>query len=73
MNDYEQHDGLALAGLVRQGEVTPGELKEYVAFLTRILLRLSHVAPDAWPENPLTVEQVEAKLRSEIGLVQRTM
>ncbi len=34
MNDYEQHDGLALAGLVRQGEVTPGELLD--AALARI-------------------------------------
>jgi amidase len=28
MDDYEEHDGLALAALVKRGEVTPGELLE---------------------------------------------
>ena len=34
MNDYEQHDGLGLAALVRQGHVSPSELLD--AALARI-------------------------------------
>ncbi len=49
------------------------ELKEYVAFLARTLLRLSHIAPADWPDMPETVESVEARLQREIGGVARTM
>lgn len=49
------------------------ELKEYVGFLARTLLRLSRIPPPDWPPNPETVEGVEARLRREIGAVQRTM
>ncbi len=49
------------------------ELKEYVGFLSRFLLRLSHVPPSDWPSNPETVAGVEARLQREIGSVGRTM
>ncbi len=49
------------------------ELKEYVAMLARVLLRLSHVPPSEWPDNPETVEGVQARLDREIGTVGRTM
>ena len=54
-------------------KVRTRELKEYVGFLARFLLRLSHVSPADWPPNPETVEGVEAKLQREIGSVARTM
>ena len=54
-------------------KVRTRELKEYVAFLARTLLRLSHVPPATWPDNPETVEGVEARLRREIGGLARTM
>ena len=47
------------------------ELKEYVGQLARLLLRLSHVPPEGWPENPVTVEQVRARLEGERGEVVR--
>ena len=56
----------------RQG-AEPRELKEYVGFLSRFLLRLSHVPPADWPRNSETVEGVEARLQREIGSVGRTM
>jgi len=52
-------------------KVNVRELKEYVGQLTRILLRLSHVPPEEWPENPMTVEQVAARLAQERGTVVR--
>jgi hypothetical protein len=48
-------------------------LRDYVAQLSRILLRLSHVPPQEWPENPLTVLSVEQRFKSELGSVGRTM
>jgi hypothetical protein len=49
------------------------ELKEYVGQLARLLLRLSHVAPGEWPDNPLTVAQVKERLESERGQLIRVM
>ena len=50
-----------------------GELKEYVAFIARTLLRLSHVPPSNWPANPETAPAIEDRLESELGTVARTM
>ena len=47
------------------------ELKEYVGQLARLLLRLSHVAPEEWPENPVTQEAVAERLAAERGTVVR--
>ncbi len=47
------------------------ELKEYVGQLARILLRLSHVPPEEWPENPVTLAQVQSRLAAERGTVVR--
>lgn len=47
------------------------ELKEYAGQLARLLLRLSHVPPDAWPHNPVTPEQVATRLEAERGTVVR--
>jgi hypothetical protein len=49
------------------------ELKEYSANLVRILLRLAHVPPESWPANPVTIAQVEAQVREEIGKILRVM
>lgn len=49
------------------------ELKEYSAYLARILLRLSHVPPESWPVNPVTIAQVDAQVRQEIGQTLRVM
>lgn len=54
-------------------KVRPRELKEYVGFLARLLLRLSLAPPGDWPHNPVTPEQVEARLREERSAVVRTM
>jgi hypothetical protein len=54
-------------------KVPTREMKEYVAFLARTLLRLSHIPPTDWPDNPETVEGVEARLQREIGGTGRTM
>ncbi len=43
------------------------ELKEYVGQLARLLLRLSHVAPDDWPENPVSVADVQAMIERDAG------
>ena len=43
------------------------ELKEYAGQLARLLLRLSHVAPDDWPDNPLTVSDVQEMIRRDAG------
>ena len=47
------------------------QLKEYIGQLARLLLRLSHVPPEEWPENPLTAEHVQARLERERGTVVR--
>lgn len=47
------------------------ELKEYVGQLARILLRLSHLPPGEWPENPVTAQQAQKRLKDERGAVIR--
>ena len=47
------------------------ELKEYVGQLARLLLRLSHQPPEAWPDNPQTEEAVQQRLNDERGTVVR--
>lgn len=47
------------------------ELKEYVGQLARLLLRLSHLPPEAWPVNPMTREAVQVRLEAERGQVIR--
>ncbi len=47
------------------------ELKEYIGQLARILLRLSHVPPEKWPENPVTPDQVTHRLNAERSTVVR--
>ena len=43
------------------------ELKEYVGQIARLMLRLSHVPPKEWPENPHTAEEMEQRARDEVG------
>jgi hypothetical protein len=43
------------------------ELKEYAGQLARLLLRLSHVSPDEWPSNPLTVDDVNQMIERDSG------
>lgn len=52
-------------------KVTVRELKEYIGQLARLLFRLSHLPPEAWPENPITPAQVQARLEAERGTVIR--
>jgi hypothetical protein len=52
-------------------KVNVRELKEYVGQLARILLRLSHLPPEAWPVNPATSKQVQTRLEAERGQVVR--
>ncbi|MEM7131038.1 MAG: M28 family metallopeptidase [Chloroflexota bacterium] len=52
-------------------KVRPRELKEYVGQLARLLLRLSHISPQAWPANPVVVDEVLARLERERGQVVR--
>lgn len=52
-------------------KVNVRELKDYAAQLARLLLRLSHVPPHDWPENPVTRDQVSARLEAERGTVVR--
>ena len=52
-------------------KVNVRELKEYAGQLARLLLRLSHVPPEEWPENRVTPEEVEARLQAERGSVIR--
>jgi aminopeptidase YwaD len=47
------------------------ELKEYAGQLARLLLRLSHQSPGAWPENPMTEEKVQQRLEAERGTIVR--
>lgn len=48
-------------------KVNVRELKEYVGQLARILLRLSHVPPQEWPDNPITPARVQTRLEEERG------
>ena len=52
-------------------KVNVRELKEYAGQLARVLLRLSHVEPGAWPVNEVTAEEVEERLEAERGTVVR--
>ena len=52
-------------------KVNVRELKEYVGQMARLLLRLSHLPPVAWPANPVTAEAVEQRLEAERGQVTR--
>jgi hypothetical protein len=54
-------------------KVNRRELKEYVGQLARLLLRLSHLAPEAWPANPVTQSDVAARLEAERGQVIRVL
>ena len=47
------------------------ELKEYAGQLARLLLRLSWLPPEEWPENTVTPEQVQQRLAAERGTVVR--
>ncbi|MBN60557.1 MAG: hypothetical protein CME20_04285 [Gemmatimonadetes bacterium] len=47
------------------------ETKEYAGQLARLLLRLSHAAPETWPENEVTREAVQARLGRERETVVR--
>jgi len=47
------------------------ELKEYVGQLARMLLRLSHVPPQDWPQSTVTPAQVRERLDLERGEVVR--
>ncbi|MBP88825.1 MAG: hypothetical protein CMJ64_19285 [Planctomycetaceae bacterium] len=49
------------------------ELKEYAAFLARLLLRLSHVPAEDWPENQLDVGTIAQRIEQERGAVFRVM
>jgi len=52
-------------------KVNVPELKAYVGHLSRLLLRLSHVPPERWPDNPVTAQQAQARLDRERGSVVR--
>ena len=54
-------------------KVRQRELKEYVAFMARLVHRLSHVPPERWPENPLRAEDVQAQARARTGTFTRTI
>ncbi|MAG36657.1 MAG: hypothetical protein CL878_10520 [Dehalococcoidia bacterium] len=54
-------------------KVRPSELREYVGLLARLLLRLSHLPLAEWPADPLRVDDIEARLKEELGTVPRTM
>ena len=54
-------------------KVRPRELREYVGLLARLLLRLSHLPPAEWPANSLRVDDIEVRLKDELGTVPRTM
>ena len=49
------------------------ELKEYVGQLARLLLRLSYVAPEQWPTNPVTSAEIAARLEAERGQLIRVL
>lgn len=43
------------------------ELKEYVGQISRLMLRLSHVPPGEWPENPHSADEIEKRSIAEVG------
>lgn len=47
------------------------ELKEYAGQLARLLLRLSHISPEDWPQNPQTADAVRERIETERGTVVR--
>ena len=49
------------------------ELKEYAGNLARLLLRLSHLPPEEWPENHLNPDEIGKRIAAERGTVFRTM
>lgn len=49
------------------------ELKEYAGYLSRLLLRLSHVPPSDWPDNELNPVAIEQRIADERGSVVRTL
>lgn len=52
-------------------KINARELKEYAGQLARILLRLSHIEPADWPQNPQTVAAVKERIDAERGTVIR--
>jgi len=54
-------------------KVRPRELREYAGMLSRILLRLSHIPPEQWPEHTLDIAEIRARVKAEAGTVMRTM
>lgn len=52
-------------------KVNVAELKAYVGHLARLLLRLSHLPPEEWPDNPVTAEQAQTRLKAERGTTVR--
>ena len=49
------------------------ELKEYVGFLARLVLRLAYVPSHEWPDNALDAQQISRRIEEERGTVFRTM
>jgi aminopeptidase YwaD len=49
------------------------ELKEYAGLLSRLMLRISHIKPEEWPQEPLDINKIAEKNRSDRGAVFRTM
>jgi hypothetical protein len=47
------------------------ELKEYVAQMSRLMLRLSQVEPDAWPQLGVSTDDAAARVEAERGSVVR--
>ncbi len=58
-------------GADTRDKINVRELKEYAGQLARLLLRLSHVPPREWPDNPQTPETVRARVETERGQVIR--
>ena len=58
-------------GADTRDKINVRELKEYAGQLARILLRLSHVPPQEWPDNPQTQQTVSARVEAERGQVIR--
>ena len=47
------------------------ELQDYTAQLSRLLLRLSHVPPETWPQTGVPVAEAQTRIRAERGSVVR--
>ena len=60
-----------ITGADTRDKINVRELKEYAGQLARILLRLSHVPPQEWPDNPQTEQTVAARVEAERGQVIR--